>query len=109
MMRHQAEPFAQQYATARASAERYRTAILPRARRAYQLEVLKYQQMAQIYPAVLHAQGMLFHLQLNYLHALDQEWSAALALQNFTLIDSLEEPVTTATDAADLNRPGAKP
>ena len=109
MTRNQAEPLAQQYATARASAERYRTAILPRARRAYQLEVLKYQQMAQIYPAVLRSQHMLFSLQLNYLHALDQEWSAALALQNYTLINSLEEPETTGTTATDLNRPTATP
>ena len=109
MTRNLAEPFAQQYATARASAERYRTAILPRARRAYQLEVLKYQQMAQIYPAVLRSQHMLFSLQLNYLHALDQEWSAALALQNYTLLNSLEEPETTGTTATDLNRPTATP
>ncbi len=109
MTRHQAEPLAQQYATARASAERYRTAILPRARRAYQLEVLKYQQMAQTYPAVLHAQGMLFNLQLTYLHMLDQEWSAALALQNYALMNSLEEPVTTGSDATDLNRPTMTP
>lgn len=104
-----AEVLAQQYATAHASAERYRTAILPRARRAYQLEVMKYQQMAQIYPAVLHAQGMLFTLQLNYLRALDQEWSTALALQNYTLMNSLEEPMQTGTDATDINRPAATP
>lgn len=103
--REQAEPLAQQYATARSSAERYRTAVLPRARRAYQLEVMKYQQMAQIYPAVLHAQGMFFTLQLNYIHALDTEWSAALALQNYTLMNSLEEPGTSGTDATDRNRP----
>ena len=109
MTRGQAEPLAQQYATSRSSAERYRTAILPRARRAYQLEVMKYQQMAQIYPAVLHSQGMLFSLQLKYLHALDGEWSAALALQNYTLTNSLEEPVATGSDATDLNRPTGNP
>ncbi len=65
--------------------------------------------MAQTYPAVLHAQGMLFNLQLTYLHMLDQEWSAALALQNYALMNSLEEPVTTGSDATDLNRPTMTP
>ena len=70
---------------------------------------MKYQQMAQIYPAVLHSQGMLFSLQLKYLHALDGEWSAALALQNYTLTNSLEEPAATGSDATDLNRPTGNP
>jgi cobalt-zinc-cadmium efflux system outer membrane protein len=42
--RNRAEPYAQQYQTARFTAERYRTEMLPRAHRAYQLAVTKYQQ-----------------------------------------------------------------
>ena len=49
--RHQTEPLAQQYLSAQFTAERYRTQMIPRARRAYQLEVTKYQQMSQEYPS----------------------------------------------------------
>lgn len=103
--RKQTEPYAQQYLTARAAAERYRTEMLPRARRAYQLEVMKYQQMALAYPHVLAAQRMLFTLQLNYVQALNQEWAAAIALQNFALTDALEQPASTGDDSTLLNLP----
>lgn len=105
MTRNQAEPYAQEYQTARFTADRYRTEILPRARRAYQLEAMKYQQMAQAYPEVLTAQHTLFTLQLSYLHALDDEWSAAIALQNYTLLNALEQPTSSGQDSTSLNLP----
>ena len=107
LTRNRAEPYAQQYQSARFSAERYRTEMLPRARRAYQLEVTKYQQMAQAYPHVLTAQHMLFTLQLTYLHALDEEWRAALALQNYTLMNALDEPMSVGEDTTTMNLPTA--
>ncbi len=103
--RHHAEPYAQQYLTARFTAEKYRTEMLPRARRAYQLQVTKYQQMAQAYPPVLTAQALLFTLQLSYLHALNEEWRAAIALQNYTLMNGLDQPLSAGTDATNLNLP----
>ncbi len=105
--RNQAEPYAQQYLTARSTAERYRTGMLPRARRAYQLEVMKYQQMAQPYPRVLTAQHMLFTLQLSYIQTLNDEWRAAIALQNYVLMNGLEEPMSTGTDSTTINLPTA--
>ncbi len=107
LTRNRAEPYAQQYQTARFTAERYRTEMLPRARRAYQLEVTKYQQMAQAYPHVLAAQHMLFTLQLTYLHALNEEWRAALALQNYTLMNALDEPMSVGGDTTERNLPTA--
>ena len=107
LTRNRAEPFAQTYQSARSTAERYRTEMLPRARRAYQLEVTKYQQMAQTYPHVLTAQHMLFTLQLAYVHALDEEWSAALALQNYTLMGGLDEPMSVGSDTTTTNLPSA--
>lgn len=83
---------AQQYEQARFTVERYRTQMLPRARRAYELEVTKYQQMGQSYPKVLDAQGMLYTLQLGYVNALHDAWSAALALQNYALEGALQQP-----------------
>ncbi len=105
--RHEAEPFAQQYQTARFTAERYRTEMLPRARRAYQLQVTKYQQMSLEYPAVLTAQHMLFTLQLGYTEALHQEWQAAIALQNYALMNGLDAPVGVGSDATTINLPTA--
>jgi cobalt-zinc-cadmium efflux system outer membrane protein len=103
--RNMAEPYAQQYQTARFTAERYRTEMLPRARRAYQLQAMKYQQMALAYPAVIAAQRMLFSLQLSYLHALEEEWRAAIALQNYTLTNGLDQPMRTGTDTSTMNLP----
>ena len=107
LTRNRAEPYAQQYQTARFTAERYRTEMLPRARRAYQLEVTKYQQMAQGYPHVLAAQHMLFTLQLTYIQALNEEWRAAIALQNYTLMNGLDEPMSIGQDSTTMNLPTA--
>ena len=105
--RNQTEPLAQEYETARFTAERYRTEMIPRARRAYELQVTKYQQMALEYPAVLAAQHMLFTLQLGYTQALNEEWRAAIALQNYALTNGLDEPVSTGSDSTTINLPTA--
>ena len=104
---NQTEPLAQEYQTARFTAERYRSEMLPRARRAYELQVMKYQQMALEYPPVLAAQHMIFTLQLGYTEALNQEWRAAIALQNYALKNALEEPVSSGTDSTTINLPTA--
>lgn len=103
--RERAEPIAQQYEQAKFAAERYRTQMLPRARRAYELEVMKYQQMGQAYPKVLEAQAMVYELQLGYVKALHDEWSAAIALENFTLDGALEKPSSIGSDDAMRNLP----
>ena len=103
--RNQTEPLAQEYQTAHFTAERYRTEMIPRARRAYELEVTKYQQMSQEYPPVLAAQRMVFTLQLGYTEALNQEWRAAIALQNYALMNGLNEPLSTGTDSTTINLP----
>jgi len=104
--KNQAEPYAQEYQTSRATAECYRTQMLPRARRAYQLQVTKYQQMALAYSNVLTAQHMLFTLQLGYVEAaLDREWRAAIALQNYALMNGLDYPIDAGDDSTQLNLP----
>ncbi|SDF32721.1 TolC family protein [Terriglobus roseus] len=105
--RDRAEPIAQQYEQARFTAERYRTQMLPRARRAYELEVMKYQQMGQAYPKVLEAQAMLYELELGYVKALHEEWSTAIALENFTLDGALEKPVSIGAEDAMRNLPSS--
>ncbi len=105
LTRNRAEPLAQQYLAARFTAERYRTEMLPRARRAFQLQAMKYQQMAQPYPAVLTAQHLLYTLQVSYVQALQQQWHAAIALGNFTLTDALDQPMSTGDDTTTRNLP----
>ncbi len=107
LTRNRAEPYAQTYQTARFTADRYRTEMLPRARRAYELQVTKYQQMGLAYPEVLTAQRLVFTLQLSYLQALDEEWRAAIALQNYTLMNGLDEPMSVGGHATTMNLPTA--
>jgi outer membrane protein, heavy metal efflux system len=92
-LREQAEAALQNYLSARLEAERYRTALLPRARRAYELYLDKYQNMAQAYPQVLVSQRTLFELEVHYIDSLDRVWQNAIALQNFTLKGGLEKPM----------------
>jgi outer membrane protein, heavy metal efflux system len=93
-LRQQAETLEQTYLSSRLQAERYRTALLPRARRAYELTLNKYQNMAQAYPQVLVAQRTLFELEAHYIDSLDRTWQSAIALQNFGLQDGLTNPDT---------------
>ena len=102
----EADMLAQNYLSSRFAAERYRTELLPRARRAYQLFVIKYQQMAQAYPQVLVSQRTLFELQAGYLQALGQQWEAAVALQNFTLSEGLAMPAMDGSSTTTLKLPG---
>jgi len=90
-LRQQAEVLVQNYLSAKLEAERYRTALLPRARRAYELYLEKYQKMAQAYPQVIVSQRTLFELEVDYIDSLDRIWQNAIALQNFTLQGGLEK------------------
>jgi cobalt-zinc-cadmium efflux system outer membrane protein len=91
-LREQAEVLSQNYLSAKSEAERYRTALLPRARRAYDLYLEKYRNMAQAYPQVIVSQRTLFELEVRYIDSLDRIWQNAIALQNFTLQGGLEKP-----------------
>ncbi len=82
-LRQQAEGLLQNYLSSKLEAERYRTALLPRARRAYELYLEKYQQMAQAYPQVIVSQRTLFELEVRYIDSLDRTWQNAIALKNF--------------------------
>jgi cobalt-zinc-cadmium efflux system outer membrane protein len=96
-LKQESEPLAQQYLAARFEADRYRTQLIPRARRAYELYLMKYQQMAMAYPQVLVSQRTLFQLQIDYLHALSAVWTDGAALQNYTLDGGLDAVVGSGT------------
>jgi outer membrane protein, heavy metal efflux system len=91
-LRQQAEGLVQNYLSAKGEAERYRTAMLPRARRAYELYMEKYQSMAQAYPQVIVSQRTLFELEVHNIDALERMWQNAIALQNFALQGGLKMP-----------------
>jgi outer membrane protein, heavy metal efflux system len=78
--------------------------MIPRATRAYELYLKKYQSMAAAYPQVLVSQRTLFQLQVSYIHALNNVWQSAIALQNYTLKDGLDAPTTSSTPAT-INLP----
>ena len=91
-LRDRAATAADQYASARLMALEYRDEMLPRAKQAYTLMTEKYGQMLASNPRVLESQRMLFNLQAEYIVALENVWTAGIALQGFLLTDGLEAP-----------------
>ena len=108
LLRQEASPLAQSYSSAKFEAERYKTQLIPRAARAYELYLKKYQSMAQAYPQVLVSQRTYFQVQLGYIMALHDVWRNATALQNYTLSGSLHSsPMSSGSSATTINLPNA--
>ena len=91
-LRDRAATAADQYANAKLMALEYREEMLPRAKKAYTLMVEKYGLMLAANPRVLQSQRKLFDLQAEYIVALENVWTAGIALQGFLLTDGLEAP-----------------
>jgi cobalt-zinc-cadmium efflux system outer membrane protein len=91
-LRDRAATAADQYANARLMALEYREEMLPRAKKSYTLMVEKYALMLASNPRVLQSQRKLFDLQAEYIVALENVWTAGIALQGFLLTDGLESP-----------------
>lgn len=104
-LHQQAEPLVQMYLSSKFEADRYRTQLIPRATRAYQLYLQKYQSMAMAYPQVLVSQRTLFQLQASYIQALSGAWQNAIALQHDVLKGGLEAPATTSVSTT-ISLPG---
>lgn len=92
MLRQRASSTFDEYANARLTAEEYRDAILPLAKKSYSLLFDRYGEMLASYPRVLEAKRKLFELQTEYIASLETVWSTSLALQGFLLTDGLESP-----------------
>jgi outer membrane protein, heavy metal efflux system len=106
-LRQRAQPLLQAYQSAQMEANRYKNEMIPRAARAYQLYLAKYQQMAAAYPQVIVSQRTLFQLQVGYINALQRVWMTAVALQNYTLSDGLGAPKGSGTYGTTINLPGS--
>jgi cobalt-zinc-cadmium efflux system outer membrane protein len=100
-----AQPLLQQYATDKLQAERYRTQMLPRAQRAYELYLQKYRNMAAAYPEVIISQRTFFQLQESYAQVLGELWTTAIQLQNYLLADGLNAPRPSGGTSTQGNPP----
>lgn len=92
------------YAAARRRAERYSTAILPRAKETFDLSRKAYQGGEFEYLRVLEAQRALAQAYLDYIRALGDGWRAAAKLSGLTLEDAwpmagLSVPPSPQTEA----------
>jgi cobalt-zinc-cadmium efflux system outer membrane protein len=109
-LRQSAAPFIQNYATARAIADRYKKRTLQNAQRAYELYLEKYREGAAAYPEVLIAQRTLFQLQTSYISALENVWMNSITLQGLLLTGSLDAPAGPDmhhTPLEELNMPSS--
>lgn len=89
-----------EYQTARTTAEKYRTQVVPRARKAYEMYLSNFRQMAASYPQVLIAQRTLFQVEVEYARALVRMRQSATALGGFLLEGGLD-PVGRASEPAE--------
>lgn len=84
-----------EYRNAVQMVERYRTAVVPRARDAYRMYLANFRQMAAAYPQVLIAQRTLFQVEVEYAQALVQLRETTVRLRGFLLdggLDPLSRP-----------------
>jgi cobalt-zinc-cadmium efflux system outer membrane protein len=100
-----AEPVLQQYLISKLEEERYRTQLLPRAHRAYELYLGKYRNMAAAYPEVIVSQRTLFQLEESYARTLSELWNTAVQLQNYLLTDGISPPRPSGSTNTQINLP----
>lgn len=100
-----AQPLLQQYLTSRMEEERYRTQLIPRAQRAYELYLGKYRNMAAAYPSVIVSQRTLFQLENSYAQALGELWTTAIQLQNYLLVDGVSAAPYAGSTSMQINLP----
>ena len=86
----------QKYRNARIVVDRYQAEILPRARRACELMVVRYGLMTASFPQVLNLQHTLYVTETGYISALEALWTNSIVLRGFLLTGGLEMPGPTA-------------
>ena len=101
VLRERSASFVENYRTAKIMADRYRTEILPRSQRAYELIYKRYGLLQASYPQVLLSEHNLFKAETNYIQNLETLWANAIGLQGFLPTDGLEAPARPS----DVDRP----
>src|SRR6266446_10100558 len=92
VLRERAASIVQNYTFSQTAVDRYKTQMIPRAQKAYEMYTKKYQDMAAAYPQVIIAQRTLMQLEVSYLNALENFATSSLSLQSYMLTDGLEAP-----------------
>jgi outer membrane protein, heavy metal efflux system len=100
-LRERAATVVQNYVYSQTAAARYKTQMIPRAQKAYEMYAKKYREMAAAYPQVLIAQRTLMQLQIAYLNSLETFEASSVALQSYLLTDGLEAP----SQPGEIDRP----
>jgi cobalt-zinc-cadmium efflux system outer membrane protein len=93
------------YASARQRAERYRTAILPKARETYQLSLKAYQGGQFEYLRVLQAQRSVAEANLEYVRSLSELWRSASEIAGLLLEENWLVSFTDAPHPAPCVQP----
>jgi cobalt-zinc-cadmium efflux system outer membrane protein len=109
-LRKRSAIYTEDYRSARLTADRYRTEILPRLQRAYALMTTQYGEMTASFIRVLNLQRMLYESETDYIEALEHAWTSSVALRGFLLDGSLSESTSTRdsfTSEIESNRPTA--
>ena len=101
VLRERAASFVENYRTAKIMVDRYRTQILPRAQRGYELIYKRYGLLQASYPQVLLSEHTLFKAETDYIENLQTLWTNSVALRGFLLTDGLEAPARPS----DVDRP----
>lgn len=107
VIRQAAQPLVQGYLSEVAEAKSYKTEMIPRAARAYELYLAKYRQMGAAYPQVIVSQRTLFQLQVSYINVLQQLWTSAIALENYALAGGLNVAMPSGETSTILNLPNS--
>jgi cobalt-zinc-cadmium efflux system outer membrane protein len=100
-----AQPLLQRYLISRMEEEQYRTELIPRAQRAYDLYLGKYRNMAAAYPSVIVSQRTLFQLQDSYARTLAELWTTSVQLQNYLLSDGVSAAQPAGSTSTQINLP----
>jgi outer membrane protein, heavy metal efflux system len=103
-LRERFAAYAQDYGSARLTAERYRIEILPRLERAYKLMTEQYGLMSASFIRVLMLQRMLYENVTTYIDVLEQVQTNDVALRGFLLEGALDSSNPDMKIPTDINR-----
>ncbi len=88
-LRNRFAMYGEDYGSARLTADKYRTDILPRLERAYKLMTEQYGLMTASFLRVLILQRMLYENETEYIDALERTWTSSIALRGYLLEGAL--------------------
>jgi cobalt-zinc-cadmium efflux system outer membrane protein len=88
-LRNRFAMYGEDYGSARLTADKYRTDILPRLKRAYKLMTEQYGLMTASFLRVLILERMLYENETEYIDALERTWTSSIALRGYLLEGAL--------------------